>query len=85
MLPYAALNRPAFGGLRGGNFASVQVHITEAWDLARVRPLFGRNGTTLPQFSSADENQADRYRAEQSAFPGYCRAATLQRRRRIRS
>jgi hypothetical protein len=46
VLPFAALNRPAFGGLRVGDFNSVQVHITEAWDLARVRPLFGRNGTT---------------------------------------
>lgn len=46
VLPFAALNRPAFGGLRIGDFASVQVHITDAWDLARVRPLFGRNGTT---------------------------------------
>jgi len=46
VLPFAALNRPAFGGLRAGDFNSVQVHIIEAWDLARVRPLFGRNGTT---------------------------------------
>ena len=46
VLPYAALNRPAFGGLRRGDFASVQVRITEAWDLARVRPMFGEAGTT---------------------------------------
>jgi SAM-dependent methyltransferase len=46
VLPFATLNRPAFGGLRSGDFASVRVHITGAWDLARVRPLFGRNGTT---------------------------------------
>lgn len=48
VLPYAALNRPAFGGLRRGNFRTVQVRITEAWDLARVRPIFGRTavGTT---------------------------------------
>ena len=46
ILPYAALNRPAFGGLRVGDFNAVQLHIDEAWDLARVRPLFGRNGTT---------------------------------------
>jgi hypothetical protein len=47
-LPYAALNRPAFGALRRGNFGSVQVRIIEAWDLARVRPIFGRTaiGTT---------------------------------------
>jgi hypothetical protein len=46
VLPFAALNRPAFGGLRRGDFNTVQGHIVEAWDLARVRPLFGRNGTT---------------------------------------
>jgi hypothetical protein len=48
VLPYAALNRPAFGGLRRGNFGSVQVRIVEAWDVARVRPIFGRTaiGTT---------------------------------------
>jgi SAM-dependent methyltransferase len=46
VLPYAALNRPAFGGLRRGNFGSVQVRIVEAWDLARVRPIFGEVGTT---------------------------------------
>lgn len=48
VLPYAALNRPAFDGLRRGVFGSVQVRIVEAWDLARVHPIFGRTavGTT---------------------------------------
>jgi SAM-dependent methyltransferase len=46
VLPYAALNRPAFGGLRRGDFNSVQVRISEAWDLARVHPIFGEAGTT---------------------------------------
>jgi len=46
VLPYAALNRPAFGGLRRGVFNTVQVRINEAWDLARVRPIFGEVGTT---------------------------------------
>lgn len=48
VLPFAVLNRPAFGGLRRGNFDTVQVRITEAWDLAQVRPIFGRTavGTT---------------------------------------
>jgi hypothetical protein len=48
VLPYAAVNRPAFGGLRRGDFNSVQVHVTEAWDLAQTRPIFGRSavGTT---------------------------------------
>jgi SAM-dependent methyltransferase len=48
VLPYSAINRPAFGGLRSGNFGAVQVRIIEAWDLAQVRPIFGRTaiGTT---------------------------------------
>ncbi len=48
VLPYAAVNRPAFGGLRRGVFNTVQVCIVEAWDLAQVRPIFGRTavGTT---------------------------------------
>ena len=41
-MPYAALNRPAFGALRRGDFGSVQVRIIEAWDLrpraADLRP-----------------------------------------------
>ena len=48
VLPYAALNRPAFGGLRRGDFGTVQVRIAEVWNLAQVRPIFGRTavGTT---------------------------------------
>ena len=48
VLPYAAINRPAFAGLRRGNFGTVQMRVVEAWDLARVRPIFGRTaiGTT---------------------------------------
>jgi SAM-dependent methyltransferase len=48
VLPYAALNRPAFSGLRRGDFGTVQVRVAEAWDLAQVRPIFGRTavGTT---------------------------------------
>jgi SAM-dependent methyltransferase len=48
VLPYAALNRPAFAGLRRGDFGNVQLRVVEAWDLARVRPIFGRSavGTT---------------------------------------
>ncbi len=41
MLPYAALNRPAFVGLRRGAFRTVQVRIIEAWSFdERVQPLF---------------------------------------------
>jgi hypothetical protein len=48
VLPYAAINRPAFAGLRRGNFGNVLVRIAEAWDLAQARPIFGRSaiGTT---------------------------------------
>jgi SAM-dependent methyltransferase len=64
VLPYAALNRPAFGGLRGGDYRSVQVHIIEAWSFDEtVQPLFpvpasvliGRRepSATLPRASSA--------------------------------
>jgi hypothetical protein len=41
VLPYAALNRPAFGGLRRGDHRSVAVHIIEAWSFDEtVQPLF---------------------------------------------
>jgi hypothetical protein len=41
VLPYAAINRPGFAGLRRGDFGNVQLRVVEAWDLARVRPIFG--------------------------------------------
>ncbi len=40
VLPYAALNRPAFAGLRRGDFRDVAVRVDEAWSLEFVRPLF---------------------------------------------
>ena len=41
VLPYAALNRPAFGGLRRGEFRALHVHILEAWSFDEtVQPLF---------------------------------------------
>ena len=41
VLPYAALNRPAFGGLRRGDYRSVGVRIEEAWSFDEtVQPLF---------------------------------------------
>ncbi len=41
VLPYAALNRPAFGGLRRGEFRPLAVRILEAWSFdENVRPLF---------------------------------------------
>jgi hypothetical protein len=40
VLPYAALNRPAFAGLRRGDFQTASVRIVQAWSLELVRPLF---------------------------------------------
>jgi SAM-dependent methyltransferase len=41
VLPYAALNRPVFGGLRRGDFKSAAVRIIEAWSFDEtVQPLF---------------------------------------------
>ena len=41
ILPYAALNRPAFGGLRRGEFSRFHVGIEEGWSFDEtVRPLF---------------------------------------------
>ena len=41
VLPYAALNRPAFAGLRRGDFRTVSVKIAEAWSFDEtVQPLF---------------------------------------------
>ena len=40
VLPYAALNRPAYEGLRRGTFGGATVQIVAAWGLELVRPLF---------------------------------------------
>ena len=41
VLPYAALNRPAFGGMRAGDFRVARVQIEEAWSFDEtVQPLF---------------------------------------------
>lgn len=40
VLPYAALNRPAFEGLRQGKFGGASVRIVEAWSLALLREIF---------------------------------------------
>lgn len=41
VMPYAALNRPAFAGLRGGNFASAACRFTAAYAFdEHVQPLF---------------------------------------------
>jgi len=41
VLPYAVLNRPAYAGLRTGDFSSASLDITEAWSFdEKVQPLF---------------------------------------------
>ena len=41
VLPYAALNRPAYAGLRRGDYRDAAVRIDEAWSFdEQVRPLF---------------------------------------------
>ena len=47
VLPYAALNAPAFAGLRRGDFRAVQVGISEGWALEFVRPLFPTSSCVL--------------------------------------
>lgn len=41
VIPYAALNAPAFAGMRDGSMKKVQVAITGGWGLERVWPIFG--------------------------------------------
>jgi hypothetical protein len=41
VLPYAALNRPAYEGLRVGDFRSASLRVTQAWSFdEQVKPLF---------------------------------------------
>lgn len=47
VMPYAALNRPAFRGLRDGGLGGASVRIEEAWNLAEVRPLFPTSAAVL--------------------------------------
>lgn len=41
VLPYAALNAPAFAAMRDGSMQRVRVGITGGWALERVWPIFG--------------------------------------------
>ena len=41
VLPYAALNAPAFAAMRDGSMQRVQVAITGGWGLERAWPIFG--------------------------------------------
>jgi hypothetical protein len=72
VLPYAAINRPAFAGLRRGDFGNIQLRLTEAWDLARVRPIFGRTaiGTTSTCVLFGRRELAGRLPAQVEQFSG---------------
>ena len=41
VLPYAVLNGPVFAALRAGRMGEARVHLTGAWALERVWPIFG--------------------------------------------
>ena len=47
VLPYAALNRPAFDGLRRGVYGSAEVRITAAWNLSLLREIFPTSSCVL--------------------------------------
>jgi SAM-dependent methyltransferase len=47
VLAYAALNRPAFAGLRRGSYVSASVRITEGWSLALLREIFPNSACVL--------------------------------------
>lgn len=48
VLPYAALNRPAYAGLRRGEFGTVKLRVTGAWAMRnRVKPLFPNSSCVL--------------------------------------
>lgn len=47
VLPYAALNRPAFEGLRRGVYGSAEVRVTAAWNLSLLREIFPTSSCVL--------------------------------------
>lgn len=47
VLPYAALNRPAFAGLRRGSYGTASVRLTEGWSLAPLREVFRNSACVL--------------------------------------
>ncbi len=87
VLPYAAINRPAFGGLRPGisgassahhrGYAisgSVQVRIVEAWDLAGSGQYSAvqRSARRRPACCSDGESRRVRSRRKSSNSPALC-------------
>jgi SAM-dependent methyltransferase len=47
VLAYAALNRPAFAGLRRGSYGTASVRITAGWSLASLREIFPNSACVL--------------------------------------
>ncbi|MCB1882868.1 MAG: N-6 DNA methylase [Geminicoccaceae bacterium] len=47
VLPYAALNRPAYKGMRQGGYGVASAEITGAWSLEETRPLFPTSAAVL--------------------------------------
>ena len=47
VLPYAALNRPAFAGLRRGSYGTASVRFTAGWSLAPLREVFRNSACVL--------------------------------------
>lgn len=47
VLPYAALNRPAYAGLRRGEFGPAMVRIVAGWGLDGARPMFPTSACVL--------------------------------------
>lgn len=47
VLPYAALSRPAYAGLRAGDYRTAKARITAAWSLERLRELFPQSSCVL--------------------------------------
>ena len=47
VLPYAALNRAAYAGLRRGDYATARARITAGWSLHELRELFPQSSCVL--------------------------------------
>jgi Eco57I restriction-modification methylase len=47
VLPHSALSRPAFAGLRRGNYGVANVRITAGWSLAALREIFPNSACVL--------------------------------------
>lgn len=70
VMPYAALNRPAFEGLRRGDFRAVSVRILDAWSFDEtVQPLFEVPSAVLIGRRDASGNLPARVERYTGALP----------------